>query len=153
MLFLILLFSPFLSAFVVAASIRSARFINPCATSLDDQFRFKKTNLLAFGVNLGFFRLALCLGSRVARSLVGPRAVLLLLFYFIFSSLVFTGLRYRIILNTCLGPAGGGGGIGTTLRVYDKCPTRGGRVLANQSAAFEPCSVLVYDVKVPSPQL
>lgn len=39
--------------------------------------------------------------------------------------------------------------IHTKTRVYDKCPANGGVVVANQSAAYEPCSVLTYDVHTP----
>ena len=51
---------------------------------------------------------------------------------------------HRIVVDTC-GPAAPGH-IHTRAFVYDKCPARGGRVIGNQSATFEPCSVLTYDV-------
>ena len=36
--------------------------------------------------------------------------------------------------------------VSTVVRLYSRCPTNGGALLATQAAAFEPCSWLVFDV-------
>jgi hypothetical protein len=53
---------------------------------------------------------------------------------------------YRIVVNTC---GFSSAHINTHVRVYNKCPTNGGVVVGNQSALFEPCSVLTYDIHTP----
>jgi len=40
--------------------------------------------------------------------------------------------------------------INTKARLYNKCPSKGGTILAHQAADYDPCSVLTYDILSPS---